>query len=192
MNFGLYIVFICDGSIMRSWHYPPSMNSELMYYPLVKPPIYINAENYEPLAVNITNIANLQTTIIEGNILNPQPIISIINRIRNFPIVNVPVFAVLVGYEEEGVLHYFPEHLQYQEIGTYVKRLIKPVSAIYHENFTDPFADWLFTPKLTDLQGQVEFEGLTFTIKGNLGITGGTYFIYIYIYYYYYYYYYFS
>ena len=186
MNFGFYIVFICDGIIIASWHYPLTMNFEIDTYPLLKPIILMDTNtNYEPRKLLITNLEALQTTIMEGNILDPQPIIRISNTKTGVPITNVPIFAVLVGYIEDGVEYYFPFDFQYQKVDTYAKRLIKPIAAEYNENYADPFASWLFRPRLTDQDGTLQFEGLTLTTKGNVGITGCIIFIqlkYIYIY----------
>ena len=171
MYSGFYVVFVCDGSVLTSWHYPPWMPLEVTTYPFLKSPIWgsRNEINYD---IEIKNSLNLERSIIEGKVLNPQPIIKISNKVTGEAIENLPIFAILIQYNEDGVDYYFPEGYQYQEAGAYAKRLLKPIAAIYHENCTDPFVDWLFKPKLTNVDGEVQFEGLTFTTGGNLGNKG--------------------
>ena len=170
MTQGFYIVFVCDGSVLTSWHYPVSMDFEVNNLPLVKTPIWLSTDILYSISIN--NVDLLSETIIEGEIINPQPEIKITDMNTGLGISGAPVFAVLLGYEDQGVENYFPQKYEYQQVGTYNKQLIKPIAAEYHQNYTDPFAEWLFKPKLTDSNGLVQFEGLTFTTKGNLGITG--------------------
>ena len=179
MSIGFYIVFISDNSVMASWHYPPSMRFEIPNYPLLKVPIWLDLENYNGRIINIVNIAELPNSVMEGIALEPQPTIQLLNGVYKYPVPNIPVFAVLIGYEDDGVEYYFPRKFQYYEPGTYNKRLIKPIAAEYNKNYTDPFADWLYEPYLTDQNGEIQFNGLAFTTQGN---TGNSKCIYIYIY----------
>ena len=181
MNTGFYIIFVCDGSILASWHYPISMHFEIHKLPLLKQPIWVNLENYKHHQILI-NSNELPLDIMEGIILDPQPKITIQNIGNGTGLKGIPFFAVLAGYEENGVEYYFPHEFQYQEEGTYNKRLFKPIAAKYNENYSDPFADWLYKPYLTDQEGNLHFEGLAFTVQGNLGEVGGNLYAYIYIY----------
>ena len=42
-------------------------------------------------------------------------------------------------------------------------------------DWQNPFAKWLIRPRLTDENGELEFSGLHFSVRGNLGDTSAIY-----------------
>lgn len=51
----------------------------------------------------------------------------------------------------------------------HTKYLIKPLAGNWSDNWDDPLADWLVTPRVTNQYGELSFTGLRFSITGNIG-----------------------
>ncbi len=106
------------------------------------------------------------SSAVEGVPLAVQPKLRLTDGLAK-PVAGAACIAMLVSKNGET----FPSGHQFLTEGGRAKRLVRPVSAHFGGRFAAPSLDEesALNVTLTDQNGELEYEGLAFGVRGNIG-----------------------